>query len=143
MSEKEIKQENSGKELPQVEETLPVTEEKVELGKFKDVNALAKAYESLQSEFTKRCQRIKELEQRVSEFDKTNIPNDVNAEASANAGISEEEKEEILKGYLKQVVGARSRAILLDGEGTGLKTPSKKPKTVAEAGILAKEILSK
>ncbi len=57
MSEKEIKQENSGKELPQVEETLPVTEEKVELGKFKDVNALAKAYESLQSEFTKRCQR--------------------------------------------------------------------------------------
>ncbi len=143
MSEKEIKQENSGKEFPQVEETLPVTEEKVELGKFKDVNALAKAYESLQSEFTKRCQRIKELEQRVSEFDKTNIPNDVNAEASANAGISEEEKEEILKGYLKQVVGARSRAILLDGEGTGLKTPSKKPKTVAEAGILAKEILSK
>ena len=32
------------------------------LGKFKDVNALARAYESLQAEFTRRSQRLKELE---------------------------------------------------------------------------------
>ena len=34
----------------------------ISLGKFKDVNALLNAYNSLQAEFTKRCQRIKELE---------------------------------------------------------------------------------
>ncbi|MBE7083097.1 MAG: hypothetical protein E7373_00660 [Clostridiales bacterium] len=30
----------------------------VSLGKFKDVNALLSAYNSLESEFTKRCQKI-------------------------------------------------------------------------------------
>jgi hypothetical protein len=35
------------------------------LKKFKDVNALLKAYESLQSEFTRRSQRLKELERRA------------------------------------------------------------------------------
>ena len=35
------------------------------LGKFKDVDALAKAYTSLQAEFTRRSQRLKELEKTV------------------------------------------------------------------------------
>ena len=35
------------------------------LGKFKDVNALARAYESLQAEFTRRSQRLKELDRAV------------------------------------------------------------------------------
>ena len=37
-------------------------EEKSPLGKFKDVNALMQAYNSLQAEFTRRSQRLKELE---------------------------------------------------------------------------------
>ena len=114
----------------------------VSLGKFKDVNALLNAYNSLQSEFTKRCQRIKELEKRISEIDKEDSPKTESA-APSTAGITEEEKQEFLKGYLKQVIGARSRAIVLDGEGAGLKTPKAKPKTVTEAGRLAKEILNK
>ena len=117
--------------------------EETSFGKFKDANALLKAYDSLQSEFTKRCQKIKELEQRISEFDNANAPKIENFTAAAPAGITEEEKEEILKGYLKQALQAKSRAILLDGEGAGLKTPQNKPKTVAEAGKLAVEILSK
>lgn len=32
------------------------------LGKFKDTNALIKAYQSLQREYTKKCQRLKLLE---------------------------------------------------------------------------------
>ncbi|MBQ9728451.1 MAG: hypothetical protein IJV85_02530 [Clostridia bacterium] len=35
------------------------------LGKFKDVDALAKAYGSLQAEFTRRSQRLKELEKEA------------------------------------------------------------------------------
>ncbi len=36
--------------------------------KFKDVDALARAYESLQAEFTRRSQRLRELEKRVENF---------------------------------------------------------------------------
>ncbi len=36
--------------------------EKVSYGKFKDADALFNAYNNLEAEFTKKCQRIKELE---------------------------------------------------------------------------------
>ncbi len=38
------------------------------LGKFKDVDALSKAYESLQAEFTRRSQRLRALEKEVENF---------------------------------------------------------------------------
>ncbi len=38
------------------------------LGKFKDVNALLKAYEALEAEFTRRSQRLKELEKQAENF---------------------------------------------------------------------------
>ena len=34
------------------------------LGKFKDVDALARAYSALEAEFTRRSQRLKELEKK-------------------------------------------------------------------------------
>ena len=37
--------------------------------KFKDVNALARAYTSLQAEFTRRSQRLKELERKLDNLD--------------------------------------------------------------------------
>lgn len=39
-----------------------------ELGKFKDVQSLLKAYNSLQTEFTKKSQRLSELENSKTEF---------------------------------------------------------------------------
>lgn len=38
------------------------------LGKFKDVSALERAYETLQAEFTRRSQRLKELERAAENF---------------------------------------------------------------------------
>ena len=38
------------------------------LGKFKDVNALARAYGALQAEFTRRSQRLKALEREAEKF---------------------------------------------------------------------------
>ena len=38
------------------------------LGKFKDVDALANAYHSLQAEFTRRSQRLKELEREIGKM---------------------------------------------------------------------------
>ncbi len=39
-----------------------------DLGKFKDVSALLKAYDSLQSEFTRRSQKLKELERQTQQL---------------------------------------------------------------------------
>ena len=41
------------------------------LGKFKDANALLKAYESLQAEFTRRSQRLKEMERAMDNREET------------------------------------------------------------------------
>ena len=71
----------------------------------------------------------------------TNIPDN---SAPVNAqGITEEEKEEILKGYLKSVLGAKSKAIVMDGAGIAAKTPSDRPKTIADAGEFAKQFFNK
>ncbi len=56
--------------------TEGVAEAKVEeastvLGKFKDVSALERAYESLQAEFTRRSQKLRELEREVENFKQT------------------------------------------------------------------------
>ncbi len=142
MTDNEKETLNAEEATSEEKESAVSAEETDRLGKFKDANSLLKAYDSLQSEFTKRCQKIKELEKRISEYDKDASPSSESA-AQPPAGITEEEKREFLKGYLKQVIGARSKAILLDGEGAGLKTPQAKPRTVAEAGRLAKEILNK
>ena len=119
-----------------------VENQKVSLGKFKDVESLIHAYNSLQSEFTKRCQRIKELEGEAKVVDKVNAPTMQTSEEIATAkGLTQQEKEEFLKDYLKSVVELKQKAIVIDGAGSGVKTPVPKPKTIAEAGALAKEII--
>ena len=114
----------------------------VSLGKFKDVNALLAAYNSLQSEFTKRCQRIKELEASAA-VDKVSPTEQSVKPENQTLSITEEEKENFIKGYLKEIMGAKSKAIVMDGLGTGITTPVNKPRTVEEAGKLAKELLAK
>ena len=132
-------------ELTQTEKVNETeTAASVSLGKFKDVNALLNAYNSLQSEFTKRCQRIKELEAEKSAAVDKSIPTEKSEETENRvSGITDEDKENFLKGYLKEIMGARSKAIVMDGFGTGVKTPVNKPRTVEEAGELAKEMLAK
>ena len=116
----------------------------VSLGKFKDVNALLLAYNSLQSEFTKRCQRIKELEKELSTADnEVNSPAEKDNQPKAEKNLSEEEKQQVLKEYLLNVLGKKQSAVLIDGEGIGVKMPVQKPKTIAQAGMLAKDIIQK
>ena len=118
-------------------------EPSVSLGKFKDVNALLAAYNSLQSEFTKRCQIIKELETERAAVDKDTPTEQTDKNASQTLSITDEDKENFIKGYLKEIMGAKSKAIVMDGLGTGITTPVNKPRTVEEAGKLAKELLAK
>jgi hypothetical protein len=112
----------------------------VSLGKFKDVSALLSAYNSLQSEFTKRCQRVKELETELSSVGKTNAPTPDEDKKHVKEDTILQDKEKILKEYLLDVIGKKPKAIVMDG-GISVKTPVNRPKTIAEAGNLAKEIL--
>ena len=76
-----MKEENVYEETTRAEETEAVSEQGADresaesinstvLGKFKDVDALARAYGSLQAEFTRRSQRLKELERIVKNSEK-------------------------------------------------------------------------
>ena len=124
----------------------------VSLGKFKDVEALINAYNSLQSEFTKRCQKIKELQAKLQgesnalpeetvQFNNQseNIEN-TKKQLGLTEKANESQKTDVLKEYLLEVIKNKPTAIMLDGTGTGVKTPVNKPKTIDEAGKLAKMI---
>ena len=136
-------------------------ENAVSYGKFKDAEALLAAYNSLQAEFTRRCQRLKELEEKsaetadkdkaekdktasdakrflktdpVPESDKFSAANDLTSDEKNAA--EERAKEEILKEYLKSIAERKTGAIIMDGIGASVKTPRVRPKTVEEAGKL-------
>lgn len=119
----------------ETEATKGASDVDISLGKFKDVNALLNAYNSLQAEFTKRCQRLKELENLSA--DKVTTPTEEGSAEPQKSTI--DEKEEFLKEYLKRILGSKQKAVIMDG-GLGIKSPIEKPKTIAEAGMLAKEI---
>ena len=116
-------------------------EGEVSLGKFKDVDALLNAYNSLQSEFTKRCQKIKELESKMGMGDKTEVPPQSQEENSADGDTTS--KDDVLREYLLDVMKKKSKAIVMDGAGVGVKTPVSRPKTFEEAGSLAKQMFNK
>lgn len=129
----------------EAEETNGAGQTEVSLGKFKDAEALLNAYNSLESEFTKRCQKLKELEKKLSDEEKATPPptDDSFARENKPQEISDEKKKEIVQEYLSGVLFGKQKAIVLDGEGAGVKTPVSRPKTIKEAGNLAKEIFSK
>ena len=80
-----LKEENVYKGIPQTEngvdavecavqtENTGAKEDSAVLGKFKDVDALARAYSSLQSEFTRRSQRLKELEKTLENLEEKDV----------------------------------------------------------------------
>lgn len=124
-------------------------------GKFQSVDALLRAYNSLQAEFTRRSQRLKELERERGE---RNIPPQtaepatppaVQASASApppaaapetdeelfrRANASEEVKKRIISEYLD---GVKKSAVPLTGGGVSVVSPAAKPGSLAEAGAMA------
>ena len=175
-------------------------------GKFNSLESLVDAYNSLQAEFTRRCQKVKELEREI-ETSKANEQANVNsleegvlrekeailevfpqtkdmveslveiAEKNgdnqngrlyrAYAEILLKEKEEsekkynslkylteqvesnqnlyesVIRSYLNRINNQTPSLHLTSGNGTAFITPPSKPKTITEAGNLAKEILEK
>lgn len=133
----------NGIDTATAEEVVSDQEEKVSLGKFKDVNALLSAYNSLQSEFTKRCQRLKELEGQLASDKVSPQEQVVEPAKESHKDTTPIDREEIVKEYLRDLLGKKQSAILLDGVGVGVKTPINRPKTISEAGTLARELFLK
>ena len=132
--------EQPNQEVAIEQENKDALETSASLGKFKDVNALLEAYNNLESEFTKRCQKVKELEAKLTVADKEQSPARTESKSQE---LSSEEKDDVLKSYLREVLSKKQRAIVLDGAGIGVKTPAERPKTLEQAGILAKDLLNK
>ncbi len=106
------------------------TIDKEGVNKFKDQESLSRAYDSLQAEFTKRCQRVKELEGEIARL-----------KSEQNNVDLADKKLEIIKEYLGEIKAKPSARLIVNGES--VKTPQKKPKTISEAGRLAKELFKK
>ncbi len=121
-----------------------ITETASALGKFKSVDALLSAYKSLEAEFTRRSQRLKELEegnnaQKVPEAGAPSpqIPTD---EELLKAALSSENVRQAVVGeYLKTV--ASNKSVPLISGGVAAPAPRSSPKTVKEAGALAQRFL--
>lgn len=114
-----------------------------ELGKFKDVQTLLKAYSDLEAEFTRRSQRLKELEkgnktEALPDGEKPS-PSLTDDELLKSALSNEKVRDAVVGEYLKSLSG--SKGITLTSGGGGVAAPRVAPKTVREAGKLAKEFL--
>lgn len=137
-------------EISQCEEAATAVKETSEinsgLGKFRDAESLKKAYDSLSSEFTKRCQKIKELEGLIAAKDKESGAAVADGDAVRDDGInvlkeiSEETKKTIVKEYLNEIAKNSASKIAV-GSGAAVKTPCKKPRTFEEAGKMVKKFL--
>lgn len=122
------------------------------LGKFKDVGALLEAYNSLEAEFTRRSQRLKELENAVKE---QNAPvqtasaqtspqqaTDICGETLLDAARADEGvKDAIISEFLAKALKNRGVPIVTGGVNVSAKRNS--ATTVKEASRLAREFINK
>ncbi len=109
--------------------------------KFKTEEDLAIAYKNLEKEFTKRCERVSQLQKQVDSLSQTltEQSNALQAEKVPNQ-ISEQDKEEIIQEFLKGVLQSKSQAKLSSG-GQAVVAPPRKPKNLKEANLMAKFLL--
>ncbi len=106
-------------------------------GKFKSAEALLAAYLNLEAEFTRRSQKLKELESKAEEAPSPKIPE---GEELLNAVLRDEDvKNAVVGEYLKKISGLKSVPLLVGGAPCA--APKNAPKSVKEAGALAKQFL--
>ncbi len=134
------------------EETVAVSEKEenasTALKKFKDVDALEKAYNSLQAEFTRRSQKLKELERKWENSLKEKAEAErVGVEKLRQNASARKREEKEFNDFVSEIESASVRAQsvkdsepdLPSAEGTKADlTPDVKPKA-EEAVLLEKE----
>lgn len=120
-----------------------------ELGKFKDVEALRQAYQALEAEFTRRSQRLKELEKANKELSappaeagngEAPSRQAVDLPQAGRAALSEEEKNAVIEEYLNGVRSGRGVPIIMGGNV--VPAARRVPSDLKEAGALARNFLN-
>ena len=107
-------------------------------GKFKSVEALMSAYLSLEAEFTRRSQRLKELEE--SKTVEASSPECLDSDKLIAAAMaSSAVKEAVVGDYLKTISNGKSVPLIVGG--VSCAAPQSSPKTIKEAGALARQYL--
>lgn len=131
--------------------------EEAKLGKFKDADALMKAYTELEAEFTRRSQRLKALEGNKAQEDlaspvrqeEGSSPEEEQATPAApSSGRDAEsgsealyravtESEPVRRRVVEDFLRSLNKGVPLMTTGRGMVAPAHKPKTFIEAGSLA------
>ena len=116
------------------------------LGKFQNVEALMRAYQELEAEFTRRSQRLKALE--AAALSAADGKTDKNADGTAAEDALTENADDALLRAVRGNEGVRTRIVgeylaslsgvpLLAGSGAGVTAPAERATTLRQAGALA------
>lgn len=112
------------------------------LGKFSSVKALLDAYNNLEAEFTRRSQRLKELEASKEQEAPAVAENASAPSSEANCGapegrapLKQEEKNAVIEEYLENIF--KSRGVPFVTGGGAVAAARRTPTTLKEAGALA------
>lgn len=132
------------------------------LGKFKDAESLAVAYNNLQSDYTKKCQTLSSLQKKlkekvdeqIPEIPKKNSEEQLEKEKLSSLDkdtllqeyifSNEELKSKILTKYFDEINLPNSPKLISGDRGSGLiLSPAFKPKTLEQAETLVKDMFNK
>ena len=105
------------------------------IGKFKNTESLLSAYNNLQAEFTRKCQKLSELESLAEKTSSKDI--------TADEYIKENPQmvEKILTHYLEEVKNMQSPKIISSAGGGGIPLSAPpNPTTLDEAREIAKKL---
>ena len=116
------------------------------LGKFQNVEALMRAYQELEAEFTRRSQRLKALE--AAALSAADGKTDKNADGTAAEDAQTENADDALLRAVRGNEGVRTRIVgeylaslsgvpLLAGSGAGVTAPAERATTLRQAVALA------
>ncbi len=106
-------------------------------GKFKSADALLNAYNSLEAEFTRRSQRLRELEGRLQ---------DGNRMSSAAEGESRQQPQSLdeqVGAAVEKYLAARQAPYIMADGGSPASAPAQHIRSLEEAGRLAQELFRK
>lgn len=125
-----------------------------EFGKFATAEDLLKSYQSLEREYTKKCQLVKNLNSQIAEFTENNNAFQKDAATDYDTLLNDPEVfsnvvsdnrviNHIIENYLMELTGKQITPHLLNNRGNMLITPPIKPQTVKEAGRMTQELINR
>lgn len=147
----QMQQNQTSAEATEVEK---VEQAAADLGKFKSVSALMQAYSDLEAEFTRRSQRLKELEQ-YAENNAVSARREAEEQHSPNADQEKQDRQSFLQKAVEDpdvknaVIGAyvkglaQNKNVPLTVGGVSVPATKSSPKSLHDAGELTKQFLQR